>query len=131
MQTDPIADLLTCIRNASRARLEKTDVPDSRMSRAIVDILKREGFIQNFRLIESKPRATLRIYLRYTQDRRSMITALRRVSKPGVRRYVGKDALPKVLGGLGVAILSTSKGVLTDTEARAQGVGGEWLCQVA
>lgn len=111
--------------------MEKTDVPDSRMSRAIVDILKREGFIQNFRLIESKPRATLRIYLRYTQDRRSMITALRRVSKPGVRRYVGKDALPKVLGGLGVAILSTSKGVLTDTEARAQGVGGEWLCQVA
>jgi len=128
--TDPIADLLTRVRNASRARLEHVEVPDSRMTRAIVEILKREGFIQNVRVIDARPRASLRIYLRYAPGRQPVITQLQRVSKPGVRRYVGRQALPAVLKGMGVAILSTPKGVLTDAQARAQGVGGELLCRV-
>lgn len=130
-QSDPIADLLTCVRNASRARLEKVDLPESRMGRAIVEILKREGFIQNVRVIDAKPRAALRVYLRYAPGRRPMITMLSRVSKPGLRRYVRKDEIPSVLAGIGVSILSTSKGILTDAQARAHGVGGELLCRVA
>lgn len=129
-QSDPIADFLTQIRNASRARLEKTDVPDSQMKRAIIDILKREGFVQNYRLIEAKPRAILRVYLKYTKDRRPIITQLRRRSTPGLRTYVRKDGVPAVLSGMGISILSTSKGLLTDAEAKAHGVGGELLCQV-
>ena len=128
--SDPIADLLTSVRNASRARLEKTDVPDSRMSRAIVDILKREGFIQNYRVIEGQPRAALRIYLKYTKDRRPILTQLRRISTPGLRRYTAKAELRSVLNGLGISILSTPKGLLTDAEARAHGVGDELLCTV-
>ncbi len=129
-QTDSLADLLTCVRNASRARLEKTDVPDSRMGRAVIEILKREGFIQNYRVIDGRPRATLRIYLRYTKDRRPIVTQLQRVSTPGLRRYIGKADIKPVVGGLGLSILSTPRGILTDAEAKAQGVGGELLCQV-
>ncbi len=128
-QTDSIADLLTCVRNASRARLEKTDVPDSRMGRAIIEILKREGFIQNYRVIDGHPRATLRIYLRYTKARRPVLTQLQRVSTPGLRQYVGKDELRPILGGMGLSILSTPRGVVTDAEAKAHGVGGELLCR--
>ena len=130
-QSDPLADSLTRIRNAVRARLEKTEVPDSRMVRAVVDILKREGFIQNYRLMESKPRSMVRIYLRYTKERRPFVSRLARVSKPGLRRYVKREEIPLVLGGAGISILSTSKGILTDAQARAEGVGGELLCQVS
>lgn len=129
-QSDPIADLLTAVRNASRARHEKADLPDSRLGRAIMEILKREGFIQNYRLVEAKPRAILRIYLKYTKDRRPVLTNLTRVSKPGLRAYVGRDEIPAVFSGMGLSILSTSKGVLTGAEAKAHGVGGELLCKV-
>lgn len=129
-QTDPLADSLTQIRNASRARLEKTDLRDSRMTRAVVDLLKREGFIQNFRVIEATPRATLRVYLKYTKDRKPVMSQITRVSTPGLRQYVGVQQIPVVYRGLGLSILSTSKGVLTDADARAQGIGGELLCRV-
>lgn len=129
-QTDPLADSLTQIRNASRARLEKTDLRDSRMTRAVVDLLKQEGFIQNFRVIEAKPRATLRVYLKYTKERKPIMTQLVRVSKPGLRKYVKVQQIPTVYRGLGLSILSTPKGVLTDAQARAQKVGGELLCRV-
>ncbi|OGX39397.1 MAG: 30S ribosomal protein S8 [Omnitrophica WOR_2 bacterium RIFCSPHIGHO2_02_FULL_68_15] len=129
-QTDSLADSLTQIRNASRARLEKADLRDSRMTRAVVDLLKREGFIQNFRVVDTKPRTTLRVYLKYTKDRKPVMTQLTRVSTPGLRKYVGVQQIPQVYRGLGLSILSTSKGVMTDAEARAQKVGGELLCRV-
>lgn len=129
-QTDPLADGLTQIRNASRARLEKTDLRDSRMTRSVVELLKREGFIQNFRVIDAKPRATLRVYLKYTNDRKPVMTQIVRVSTPGLRKYVGVQQIPAVYRGLGLSILSTSKGVVTDADARAQGIGGELLCRV-
>lgn len=129
-QTDPIADALTAIRNASRARLEKTDIPDSRMTRSIIEILKKEGFIQNFRVIDAKPRATVRVYLRYSAERKPVITQLQRVSTPGLRKYVGQKMIQTVFRGMGVSILTTSKGIMTDSDARAQGVGGELLCRV-
>ena len=129
-QTDPLADSLTQIRNASRARLEKTDLRDSRMTRAVVDLLKQEGFILNFRVIEAKPRAALRVYLKYTKDRKPVMTQIVRVSTPGLRKYIGVQQIPQVYRGLGLSILSTPKGVLTDAQARAQKVGGELLCRV-
>lgn len=129
-QTDPLADSLTQIRNASRARLEKTDLRDSRMTRAVVDLLKQEGFILNFRVIESKPRATLRVYLKYTKERKPIMTQLVRVSTPGLRKYVRVQQIPQVYRGLGLSILSTPKGVMTDAQAKAQQVGGELLCRV-
>ena len=129
-QSDPIADALTMIRNASRARLEKTDLPDSRMTRSIVEILKQEGFVQNFRVLEGKPRGSVRVYLKYSAARQPVITQLQRVSKPGLRKYVGQAAVQSVLKGMGVSILTTSKGIMTDAQARAQGVGGELLCRV-
>ncbi|MBI4228040.1 MAG: 30S ribosomal protein S8 [Candidatus Omnitrophica bacterium] len=129
-QTDPLADGLTRIRNASRARLEKTDLRDSRLTRAVVELLKREGFIQNFRVIATTPRATLRVYLKYTKERKPVMSQITRVSKPGLRKYVGVQQIPAVYRGLGLSILSTSRGLVTDAEARAQGIGGELLCRV-
>ncbi|MBI4313696.1 MAG: 30S ribosomal protein S8 [Candidatus Omnitrophica bacterium] len=129
-QTDPIADFLTRLRNASHARMEKLDIPASRMRRELAEILKREGFIQNFRTVDAQPRATLRLYLKYTKDRKPFFTNIERVSKPGMRKYAQKDAVPSVFNGMGLHILSTSKGVMTDAEAKAQGVGGELLCRV-
>lgn len=129
-QSDPIADVLTQVRNASRARLEKTDVPDSRVARALLEVLKREGFIHNIRVVEAAPRARLRVYLKYLANRRPVISGLRRVSTPGLRRYVGVEAIPSVLQGLGISVVSTPKGMLTDAEAKAQRVGGELICQV-
>ena len=129
-QTDPIADFLTRLRNASHAKLEKLDIPTSRMRHALAEILKREGFIQNFRTVDTKPRSTLRVYLKYTKDRRPLFSGMERVSKPGMRKYRQKDAVPSVYNGLGLHILSTSKGILTDAEAKAQGVGGELICRV-
>jgi len=130
MVTDPVADLLTRIRNGSMAEHEKVDVPASKLKVRVVEILKEEGFIKNFRLIEDRTQGVLRIYLKYGPGQERVITGLRRVSKPGRRLYVSADRIPSVLGGMGVAILSTPRGVLTDRESRKAKVGGEVLCYV-
>lgn len=128
--TDPIADMLTVIRNASRAKKETCDVPASKLGQEILRILKSEGFIKNHKFIEDRKQGILRVYLKYGEENRSAITGLKRTSKPGLRHYVNKANIPEVLGGLGIAILSTSRGVLTDREAREAQVGGEVLCYV-
>jgi small subunit ribosomal protein S8 len=130
MTSDPIADLLTRIRNASRAEHEKVDIPASRLKVRIAEILKEEGFIKNLRLIESPKQGTLRVYLKYGPGNERIISGLVRVSKPGRRIYVGRDRIPSILGGMGVAILSTSRGVMTDREVRKQKLGGEVLAYV-
>ena len=128
--SDPIADFLTCVRNAIQARHRKVDVPSSRVKQEITKVLLRERFINNFKLLEDDRQGTLRVYLKYTADDVNVITDLRRISTPGRRVYVGKDRLPRVMGGLGTSIVSTSKGVMTDREAREAGLGGEVLAQV-
>ena len=128
--TDPIADLLARIRNGSMAEHEKVDMPASRLKVRLAEILKEEGFIKNFRLIEDRRQGVLRVYLKYGPGQERVISGLRRVSKPGRRRYVTVDKIPAVLGGMGVAILSTSRGVLSDRESRKLRVGGEVLCYV-
>ena len=130
MVTDPVADLLTRIRNGSLAEHEKVDIPSSKLRVRLAEILKEEGFIKNFRLIEDKRQGVLRVYLKYGPGQERVISGLRRVSKPGKRLYVGADRIPTVLGGMGVAILSTPRGVLTDRESRKAKVGGEVLCYV-
>jgi len=130
MVTDPVADLLTRIRNGSLAEHEKVDVPASKLKTRIAEILKDEGFIKNFRLIEDRKQGVLRVYLKYGPGQERVITGLRKVSKPGRRLYVSADRVPSVLGGMGVAILSTPRGVLTDRESRKARVGGEVLCYV-
>src|SRR5204862_6519900 len=128
--SDPIADLLTRIRNASRAEHEKVDIPSSKLKVRLAEILKDEGFIKNYRLIEDKKQGMLRVYLKYGAGNERIISGLVRVSKPGRRVYVAKDKIPTILGGMGVAILSTSRGVMTDRESRRQQVGGEVLAYV-
>ena len=128
--SDPIADLLTRIRNASSAEHEKVDIPSSKLKVRITEILKEEGFIKNFRLIEDKKQGTLRVYLKYGPGNERIISGLVRVSKPGRRVYVAKDKIPSILGGMGVAILSTSRGVMTDRAVRKQQLGGEVLAYV-
>ena len=130
MVTDPVADMLARIRNGSLAEHEKVDIPSSKLKVRLAEILKEEGFIKNFRLIEDKRQGVLRIYLKYGPGQERVISGLRRVSKPGKRMYVGADRIPSVLGGMGVAILSTPQGVLTDRESRKAKVGGEVLCYV-
>jgi len=130
MITDPIADLLTRIRNGSRARHPRVDLPSSKLKVEIARILKDEGYIANFKVADEKGKRTLRIFLRYTPDRRSVITDLRRVSRPGSRRYIGKTGIRPVVGGMGIAILSTPRGIMTGQTARKEGVGGELLCEV-
>ena len=130
MVTDPVADMLARIRNGSLAEHEKVDIPSSKLKVRLAEILKEEGFIKNFRLIEDKYQGVLRIYLKYGPGQERVISGLRRVSKPGRRHYVGADRIPSVLGGMGVAILSTPRGVLTDRESRKAKVGGEVLCYV-
>lgn len=130
VMTDPIADLLTRIRNANMVYHESLEVPSSKLKKEIVDILKREGFIRDYEYIEDNKQGILRIYLKYGPNNERVITGLKRISKPGLRIYVKADEVPKVLNGLGIAILSTSKGVLTDKEARAQHVGGEVIAYV-
>jgi small subunit ribosomal protein S8 len=130
MVTDPIADMLARIRNGSLAEHEKVDIPASKLKVRLAEILKEEGFIKNFRLIEEKPQNVLRVYLKYGPGQERVISGLRRVSKPGRRRYVAADRIPSVLGGMGVAVLSTPRGVLTDRESRRAQVGGEVLCYV-
>jgi len=128
--TDPIADMLTRIRNASLARHEHALVPASKLKLEIAKVLKAQGYIQKYDLIDDKKQGQLRVHLRYTPERKAVISGVRRVSRPGMRIYVDKTHIPRVQGGLGVAILSTSRGVLTDREARRRGVGGEVLCYV-
>jgi small subunit ribosomal protein S8 len=127
---DPIADMLTRIRNGLIVRKGFVLVPSSKIKVSIAQILLEEGFIQGYEVTNERPQANIRIWLKYDQDRRPLLTGLKRVSKPGRRVYKGKQNLPWVLSGLGVAIVSTPKGVMTDREARRQGVGGEVLCYV-
>ncbi len=128
--TDPVADMLTRIRNANLARTELIDMPSSKLKANIAEILKQEGYIRDFVVEPTTPQPTLRLALKYTKDRDRALTGIRRVSKPGLRVYSKSDELPRVLGGLGIAIVSTSKGLLTDRDARKTGVGGEILAYV-
>jgi small subunit ribosomal protein S8 len=130
MTTDPIADLLTRIRNGARARHSRVDVPSSKLKIEIARILKDEGYVANFKVVEEKGKKALRVFLRYTPDRRSVITDLKRISRPGSRRYVGKTGIRPVVGGMGISILSTPRGLMTGQAARKEGVGGELLCEV-
>ena len=128
--TDPIADMLTRIRNASSAKHPKVDVPASRLKREVARVLAESRFIDNFAFIEDGKQGILRLYLRYDQNDNSIIRGLERASKPGLRHYASKADIPRVLRGLGIAIISTSKGVMTDKQARMNGIGGEVLCSV-
>ena len=128
--TDPIADMLTCLRNAIMAKKKEVTVPSSRIKVEIAKILKDEGFIKNFKVIDDNKQGLLQIWLKYTEDNKSVISGLERVSRPGCRIYCTKETLPIVMSGLGIAIISTSKGILTDKKCRELGVGGEIICKV-
>lgn len=128
--TDPIADLLARIRNAHRAKHDRLDVPASRLKLEVCRILKEEGYIKNVKVVEQEPRDLLRVFLSYTKEGSPGISRMRRVSTPGRRVYRGADAIKPVLNGLGIGIVSTSKGLMTDRQARAQRVGGEILCEI-
>ena len=124
--SDPIADMLTRIRNGNTAKHDTVDVPSSQMKKSIADILTSEGYVKGYEVIEDGVKATIRVSLKYGKDKNEkVITGLKRISKPGLRVFAGKDELPKVLGGLGTAIISTSHGLMTDKQARKAGVGGE------
>ena len=128
--TDPIADMATRIRNAHKARHEKVEVPASKLKLEIVRVLKAEGYIKNYKLIQDKRQGVLRIFLKYDADRQPVIQGIQRLSVPGRRRYAGADDLPSIKQGLGIAVVTTSKGVMTDQEARREHVGGEPLIAV-
>lgn len=128
--SDPVADYLTCIRNAIQAGHRKVDAPSSQMKQAIAKVLLRERFINNFKVIEDSRQGVLRVYLKYSGEDQSVITGVKRVSKPGRRVYVQKNRIPRVMGGLGISVVSTSRGLMTDREARDAGLGGEVVCQV-
>jgi small subunit ribosomal protein S8 len=130
VMTDPIADMLTRIRNALVVKHEQIQVPASNMKKAIADILTEEGLIKGYTVIDDGHQGILKITLKYAPNNERVITGLKRISKPGLRVYARKDEIPKVLGGLGIAIISTSKGVMTDKQARKLGVGGEVLCYI-
>lgn len=128
--TDPIADFLTRIRNANMAKHESLEVPASNLKRSIAEILKNEGFIRDYELIEDNKQGIIRVFLKYGKNGERVISGIRRISKPGLRSYVKADAVPKVLNGLGIAILSTSEGVMTDKDARAKKIGGEVIAYI-
>jgi small subunit ribosomal protein S8 len=130
MYSDPIGDMLTRVRNASRAEHEKVDIPASKLKVRLAEILKEEGFVKNFRVLEDGKQGVLRVYLKYGTANEKMISGLMRVSTPGRRIYVPHDKIPNVLGGMGVAVLSTSRGVLTGRAARKEKIGGEVLAYV-
>ncbi|WP_163539060.1 30S ribosomal protein S8 [Gracilibacillus sp. YIM 98692] len=130
VMTDPISDMLTRIRNANMVRHEKLEFPASNLKKEVADILKREGFIRDYEFVEDNKQGILRIFMKYGSNEQRVISGLKKISKPGLRVYAKADELPKVLNGLGVAIVSTSKGVLTDKEARAQAIGGEVLAYI-
>ncbi len=128
--TDPIADMLTRIRNASMVKHETVDVPASNLKKEIANILLEEGFIQGFDVIEDGKQGIIRMQLKYGRNKEKVITGIKKISKPGLRVYAKKDEVPRVLGGLGIAIISTSKGIVTDKVARSQGVGGEVIAYI-
>lgn len=129
--TDPIADYLTRLRNAIKASHRIVEMPASNMKKELTKVLFDKGYIQNYKFVEEGPQGTIKIALKYNpQTKENAIVNLSRISKPGLRKYVNKDSLPRVINGLGIAVLSTSKGVMTDKEARVEGVGGEVLCYV-
>ena len=127
--SDPLADMLTRIRNAGMVRYETVDVPMSNLKVGVAKVLRQEGYIKDYQIIEDDKQGTLRVELKYGPQDERVISGLRRVSKPGLRKYVKADDIPKVLSGLGISILSTSKGVITDREARRLRIGGEILCE--
>lgn len=128
--SDPIADMLTRIRNANQVRHEKVEIPASNIKRSIAEILKDEGYVRDTEFVDDSKQGVIRLFLKYGKGQERVITGLKRISKPGLRVYVNNESVPRVLGGLGVAILSTSQGVVTDREARTKGIGGEVLCYV-
>ena len=130
MISDPIADMLTRVRNALKARFQKVDVPASKLKSELARILKDEGYILNYKIVDEGNHKAIRVYLKYTAANQPVISHIERVSRPGCRVYVGSTEIPKVLGGLGVNILTTPKGVMTGKSARKEGVGGELLCQI-
>ncbi|MFL2101125.1 30S ribosomal protein S8 [Desemzia sp. FAM 23991] len=130
VMTDPIADFLTRVRNANSAKHESLEVPASKVKKEIANILKREGFVKNVEFVEDDKQGVIRVFLKYGQDNERVITGLKRISKPGLRVYAKAGDVPKVLNGLGIAIVSTSEGVVTDKEARTKNIGGEILAYV-
>jgi len=128
--TDPIADFLTCIRNATRAKMRRVDVPASEMKKSLAELLARESYISHYKTIGEGKKPSLRLYLKYDNEDQSVIQGLRRVSSPGRRVYVNSKKLPRVMGGLGTGVVSTSAGLLSDREARERGLGGEVVCYV-
>lgn len=128
--TDPIADFLTCVRNACKAKHKKVDVPGSRMKTELAKVMLQEKFINNYKVVSDRKQGILRLYLKYDKQEKSVINGLRRISTPGRRVYAPKDRIPRVQGDLGIAILSTSRGLLTNKEARKTGCGGEVICYV-
>jgi len=132
MTSDQVSNFLTNIRNAGSARLSKTDTLNTKMNRSLADILVREGFLKSYKVLTEGTKSSLRIYLKYENGdlKKPIIQGLRRVSRPGLRKYVAKDRMPKVQSGFGLAIISTSKGVISDREAKKMGVGGEHVCSV-
>ena len=128
--TDPIADMLTRIRNANTARHGRVEVPASHLKEEIVRILQEEGYVKSYRYLEDRKQGILRVYLKYSNDKQRVISGIKRISKPGRRVYLNKTNLPKVLNGLGIAIISTSRGVMTAAQCRKEGVGGEVICYV-
>ncbi|WP_089609482.1 30S ribosomal protein S8 [Dehalobacterium formicoaceticum] len=130
VMTDPIADFLTRIRNANTVYNDKVEIPASKMKQGMADILKEEGFIKDVEFIEDGKQGVLRLYLKYGSNREKVISGLKRISKPGLRVYARRDQVPRVLGGLGIAIVSTSRGLMTDKNARKEGLGGEIICYI-
>ena len=128
--TDPIADMLTRIRNANSARHLSVDIPASNLKKSIAEILLEEGYIKNYQIIDDGKQGIIRVFLKYAENKQRVISGIKRISKPGLRIYASKDELPKVLKGLGIAIISTSKGVMTDKKARKENVGGEVLAYI-
>lgn len=128
--SDPLADMLTRIRNGAKARFETVEMPLSNLKVNVAKVLKEEGYITDYQILEQGVQGTLKIDLKYGQNNEQVITGIKRVSKPGLRQYKKNDHIPKVMTGLGVGILSTSQGVITDREARSRGIGGELLCEV-
>lgn len=130
VMTDPIADFLTRIRNANSVNHEKVEIPASKMKKNLAEILKEEGFIKDVEYVEDGKQGILRLYLKYGANKQKVITGIKRISKPGLRVYARKDELPRVLGGLGMAIISTSQGIMSDKKARKNGLGGEVICYI-
>lgn len=128
--TDPIADFLNRIKNGQKARFDKVDIPASRMKASMARILKEEGYIKNFKLIRDNKQGILRVNLKYGDTREGVIAGMKRISRPGCRIYLGHEDIPRVMNGMGIQILSTSKGIMTDRQARKDGIGGELLCSV-